>query len=299
MTALRVLPPRTTSAPSSRSRWSIDLIERLQDAGAVYARRRRPLLLGHRRPGLRRGVRLRPRGRCCAIFAERGGDPDRRQEGPARLPRLARPSAPGEPAWDSPFGPGRPGWHIECTAIALRPPRRRRSTSRAAAATWSSRTTRCAPAEAQVADPGRAFAQAYVHAGMVGLRRREDVEVPGQPGLRLARCATATSTRWRSGWPCCATTTAATGSGPTPSCWDAVDTLADWRRALALGAGAPAAPVVDEVLAALADDLDAPRAVAAVEAWVDATLGTDGLADTSDPSAATIRRSSTPRWAAL
>jgi len=40
------------------------------------------------------------------------------------------------------------------------------------------------------------------------------------------------------------------------------------------------------VLAALADDLDAPRAVAAVDAWVDATLGTHGLADTSDPDAA-------------
>jgi cysteinyl-tRNA synthetase len=26
---------------------------------------------------------------------------------------------PGEPAWDSPFGPGRPGWHIECSAMCL------------------------------------------------------------------------------------------------------------------------------------------------------------------------------------
>jgi len=28
-------------------------------------------------------------------------------------------SKPGEPSWDSPWGPGRPGWHIECTAMAL------------------------------------------------------------------------------------------------------------------------------------------------------------------------------------
>ena len=41
-----------------------------------------------------------------------------------------------------------------------------------------------------------------------------------------------------------------------------------------------------EVLAAMADDLDAPRAVTAVQAWVDATLGATGhLADTSDPDA--------------
>ena len=32
---------------------------------------------------------------------------------------LWRGERPGEPAWDSPFGPGRPGWHIECSAIAL------------------------------------------------------------------------------------------------------------------------------------------------------------------------------------
>ena len=68
--------------------------------------------------------------------------------------------------------------------------------------------------------------------------------------------------------------------------WTAVDEVERWRRALSLGAGAPAGPVVEEVLAALADDLDAPRAVAAVDGWVSATLGTDGLADTSDPEAA-------------
>ena len=68
--------------------------------------------------------------------------------------------------------------------------------------------------------------------------------------------------------------------------WASVDTLAEWRRAFALHAGAPAAPVVEEVLAALADDLDAPRACAAIDAWVDATLGGNGMADVSDPGAA-------------
>jgi L-cysteine:1D-myo-inositol 2-amino-2-deoxy-alpha-D-glucopyranoside ligase len=68
--------------------------------------------------------------------------------------------------------------------------------------------------------------------------------------------------------------------------WESVDTLADWRRAVSLGAGAPTAPVVETVLAALADDLDAPTATAAVDAWVAATLGSDGLADASEPDAA-------------
>lgn len=33
---------------------------------------------------------------------------------------LWHPSAPDEPAWDTMWGPGRPGWHIECSALALR-----------------------------------------------------------------------------------------------------------------------------------------------------------------------------------
>ncbi|MGE5593565.1 MAG: cysteine--tRNA ligase [Betaproteobacteria bacterium] len=33
---------------------------------------------------------------------------------------LWKASKPGEPAWESPWGPGRPGWHIECSALALK-----------------------------------------------------------------------------------------------------------------------------------------------------------------------------------
>jgi cysteinyl-tRNA synthetase len=33
---------------------------------------------------------------------------------------LWKPAKPGEPAWESPWGPGRPGWHIECSAMASR-----------------------------------------------------------------------------------------------------------------------------------------------------------------------------------
>src|SRR5262249_59946363 len=28
-------------------------------------------------------------------------------------------SQPGEPKWESPWGPGRPGWHIECSAMSM------------------------------------------------------------------------------------------------------------------------------------------------------------------------------------
>ncbi len=53
------------------------------------------------------------------LSAERGGTPnDPRQRSPLDFV-LWQPSASDEPSWDSPFGPGRPGWHIECSAMAM------------------------------------------------------------------------------------------------------------------------------------------------------------------------------------
>ncbi|MEM9711183.1 MAG: cysteine--tRNA ligase [Actinomycetota bacterium] len=53
-----------------------------------------------------------------ALAKERGGTPDDpRQRHPLDFV-LWKPSAEGEHEWPTPFGPGRPGWHIECTAMA-------------------------------------------------------------------------------------------------------------------------------------------------------------------------------------
>ncbi len=43
-------------------------------------------------------------------------DPGKRAAADFALWKAAK---PGEPSWDSPWGPGRPGWHIECSAMAL------------------------------------------------------------------------------------------------------------------------------------------------------------------------------------
>ncbi len=54
------------------------------------------------------------------LSAERGADPtDPRKEDPLDF-ILWQAAQPGEPAWESPWGPGRPGWHIECSAMAVK-----------------------------------------------------------------------------------------------------------------------------------------------------------------------------------
>jgi L-cysteine:1D-myo-inositol 2-amino-2-deoxy-alpha-D-glucopyranoside ligase len=54
------------------------------------------------------------------IANERGNNPDDSKKRDPLDFILWQAAAPGEPTWESPWGPGRPGWHIECTAMATK-----------------------------------------------------------------------------------------------------------------------------------------------------------------------------------
>jgi L-cysteine:1D-myo-inositol 2-amino-2-deoxy-alpha-D-glucopyranoside ligase len=60
------------------------------------------------------------RDEMLALAAERGGRPDDPDKANPLDFVLWQPSADDEPAWESLWGPGRPGWHIECSALAMR-----------------------------------------------------------------------------------------------------------------------------------------------------------------------------------
>jgi L-cysteine:1D-myo-inositol 2-amino-2-deoxy-alpha-D-glucopyranoside ligase len=59
------------------------------------------------------------RQEMLTLFAERGGDPDRAGKRDPLDALLWRAARAGEPAWETRVGAGRPGWHIECSVIAL------------------------------------------------------------------------------------------------------------------------------------------------------------------------------------
>ncbi len=283
MQALRVLPPAAYIGAVESIPLVIEMIERLQRSGAtylvdgdIYYSATADPAFGNE-SGYDRETMLR-------LAAERGGDPEREGKKDPLDVVVWRGPREGEPAWDSPFGPGRPGWHIECAAIASRYLGQAFDVQGGGSDLVFPHHEMSA-GHAQVAEPDVEFAQAYVHAGMVGYDgekmsksrgnlvfvsalRNSDVD-PMAIRLALLRH------HYRSDW-----------EWTDDELFAGVDSLTDWRRALSLGAGAPAAPVVTEILLALADDLDAPRATAAVDRWVAATLGSHGLADTSDPEAA-------------
>lgn len=288
MEALRVLPPAAYVGAVESIPLVIALIEKLDAAGAVY--RVDDDLYYSVGADPRFGEESRySREEMLTIFPERGGDPDRPGKRDPLDPLVWRARREGEPSWDSPFGPGRPGWHIECAAIALEHLGGDFDVQGGGSDLIFPHHEMCA-GHVQTATGGTSFAQIYNHAGMVAYDGEKMSKSKGNlvfvSALRnsdvdpMAIRLTLLRHHYRSDW-----------EWTDDQLFDAVDTLVDWRRALSLGAGAPADPVVTEVLAALADDLDAPRAVAAVDTWVRATLGTDGLADASDPQAAlTIAR---------
>ena len=200
------------------------------------------------------------------LFAERGGDPDRPGKGDALDALLWRAQRPGEPSWPSPFGPGRPGWHVECAAIALS----RIGTGLDIQGGGSDLIFphhEFSAAHAESVTGERRFARHYVHAGMIGWDGHKMSKSRGNLVLvsRLRR-------RWRRprGDPAGTArraTTAPTGPG-APACSTRPTTgLQRWRSATPLPAGPDATDVVARVRRYLADDLDTPKALAALDGW--------------------------------
>ena len=280
MTALRVLPPTDYVGAVESIPLVVEVVERLRERGAVYE-------LGgdlyfsvasDARFGALAGLSLPA---MVDAFRERGGDPDRPGKKDPLDCLLWHQERPEEPSWEAALGRGRPGWHVECTAIALHHLGMGLDVQGGGTDLAFPHHEMCA-SQAHVAEAAWPFARAYVHTGMVGLdgekmsksrgnlvfvsRLREDGVDP--MAVRLALLAH----HYRADWE-----------------WDDADLRAAagrldrWRAATALPAGPRAAPVLDGVRRRVSDDLDAPAALRAVDRWVTEALARGG----DDPAAPT------------
>jgi L-cysteine:1D-myo-inositol 2-amino-2-deoxy-alpha-D-glucopyranoside ligase len=212
---------------------------------------------------------------ATSLFAERGGDPDRvGKENPFdALVWLT--SRPDQPSWESPFGNGRPGWHIECSAIALHYLAHAHHESEFSIDIQGGGSDLSFPhhemsAAQSRAISGKPFARHYVHAGMIGLN-----------GVKMSKSL---------GNLVFVSRLIAEGFDPMAIRWALLDRhyrkdfmwssevlhqasreIDELRTNLSKLDVAPTEKVISEVINALATDLDSPKALAALRSWCIAT----------------------------
>ncbi len=254
MSALELLPPYREPRATSAIPDILGFVQAVLDAGyayrsagAVYFDVSTSSRFG-RLSGLTRDDML-------SLARERGGNP----EDPAKRDPLDfvlwQPSLPDEPSWESAWGPGRPGWHVECSALALR----------------ELGTTldlhgggedlifphhECEAAQSEAAT-GQEFVRHWMHVGMVRLGGEKMSKSLGNlvfvgellkahepAALRLALLAH----HYRSSWDW------------EPGCLVEAEARLDRWRTAGRGEGA-----LEEVRARLDDDLDTPGALAAID----------------------------------
>jgi L-cysteine:1D-myo-inositol 2-amino-2-deoxy-alpha-D-glucopyranoside ligase len=199
------------------------------------------------------------------LFAERGGDPGRSGKRQALDPLLWRVAREGEPSWPGgQLGDGRPGWHIECTVIAQK-------YLPAPFTVQGGGSDLIFPHHEMGAGhayslAGVPLARHFAHAGMVGLNGEKMSKSKGNlvlvsklrasgeepAAIRLAILAH----HYRSDWSWTEAGFAA-----------AKDRLAEWRRGLAVAPEGSGARLVAAMRNELADDLNAPGALSAVDRW--------------------------------
>jgi cysteinyl-tRNA synthetase len=110
---LGVLPPTHMPRASEHIREIIALVERLIEAGHAYAMGGD---VAFHVPSYPNYGRLSKRDLDAQISGARVEEDQRKKD--SRDFFLWKAAKPGEPSWESPWGPGRPGWHIECSAMS-------------------------------------------------------------------------------------------------------------------------------------------------------------------------------------
>jgi len=283
MVALRVLPPREFVGAVEAIPEIVESIAKLLAGGAAYSADdpEYPDVYFDRNASGHFGYESNyDIPTMTEFFAERGGDPDRvgkRDPLDALLWRMAR---PGEPSWESELGAGRPGWHIECSAIALN----RLGDGFDVQGGGSDLVFphhEFSAAHAEALTGKHPFARHYAHAGMIGLdgekmsksrgnlvfvsRLRADNIDPGAIRLALFAGHYRQDRAWSDGL-----------------LTEAQARLARWREAVALSSAQGATDTVARLRDHLSDDLDTPKALAALDAWADQAL-THGGSDEAAP----------------
>lgn len=118
MSDLHIIPPAHYIGAVESIPLVVEAVEKLQELESVYAVEKD--LYFSVKSDSKFGSRAHlSQSEMLDLSAQRGGDPARPGKRDPLDALVWLQERPGEPSWPSPFGRGRPGWHIECCAIAL------------------------------------------------------------------------------------------------------------------------------------------------------------------------------------
>ena len=202
------------------------------------------------------------------IFEERGGDPARVGKRHALDPLLWKARKGDDPFWEAPFGQGRPGWHIECTAIALKNLPKASTTSITLQAGGSDLIFphHYMTALQAKALTGVEFASCYSHAGMIGLDGEKMSKSKGN-------LVFVSKLRQEGVSPALIRIALFADRYSTDRMWsrelldDANKLLARLLSALSRQEVAPTFEVVQEIVNAISDDLNTPKVFELLNSW--------------------------------
>ena len=228
-----------------------------------------------------------PLDEALTIFAERGGDPQRIGKRHPLDPVLWWANKNNEPGWESSHGFGRPGWHIECSVIALRYLLGEDYLS----SHHSDFSIELQGGGSDLIFPhhfmsgaqskailGQPFARHYVHAGMVGLDGEKMSKSKGNlvfVSRLLNEGVDPVSIRYA----------LLRDHYQSDRMWSAEklktaqESVANIRIALSREEVASTDSVISNIVSALANNLDTPAALNALEEWALRTIGNQSQAD--------------------
>ena len=214
------------------------------------------------------------------IFSERGGDPARVGKKDPLDCLVWMSQRPNEPSWPSPFGEGRPGWHIECTAIAMKylepsPSEDALIDIQGGGSDLVFPHHEMCAAQAQVLS-GKPLASTYVHAGMIGLDGEKMSKSKGNL-LFVSKLVAANRDPMAIRWALMKNHYRTDRMWTDELLISAELELIALRSCLAQSEVAPTKDLIDTIIVALSDDLDTQAVIASLNAWISQTqLGDTG-----------------------
>jgi L-cysteine:1D-myo-inositol 2-amino-2-deoxy-alpha-D-glucopyranoside ligase len=275
MQLLRVIPPTHYEGAVDAIPDVVKAISELDSRGAVYQVDADRYFEVHMDRDFGSESHL-PESEMLQIFAERGGDPKREGKRNPLDALLWLAHRDGEPAWPSIYGDGRPGWHIECAAIALK---FAEPADEFVIDVQGGGTDLIFPHHEMSASQvkilkEREFARAYVHAALIGLDGEKMSKSKGNlvfVSKLISEGVTPMAIRW--------------ALLKRPYCqeymWQRNETaiaqeeINALKAKLATGDIPPTEVLINAIYGFLADDLKSAEAISAINNWV-ATRGTGG-----------------------